>query len=344
VVLFDPIAGHGRASARLIEQAGLGLLCSKPEELGGVVSRLSRNDLAAERMRRAEFDLMAGKRIERDLQRLAQTTPGASPSPVPRRLIKIGAVAAVLPLLFVQLSFVAGTRLARAARGGDENAHTVSVALAGSLTPSTLQAAELTAARVGIPLTCFIQGQDATADAPALRALLRAGNEVESGTWQAWRDGSFEIGDVSAEFSRSLSAMRDAIGTTPRYVAEPGGRFSLLAVMMLAHSHVRRVIFGQRIVVGDKAPAVPTIGASRIVELLVLPQATPSSVAAVITEIAHTIRVEGLRAETVAQIDGRASTALAGALGGWTDGSGIPPGRFPAERQGSLVSSDIVTG
>jgi UDP-N-acetylglucosamine:LPS N-acetylglucosamine transferase len=46
VIMFDPIAGHGRANAQLMASAGLAVLCPGPADLTAAVSRLARDPAA----------------------------------------------------------------------------------------------------------------------------------------------------------------------------------------------------------------------------------------------------------------------------------------------------------
>jgi UDP-N-acetylglucosamine:LPS N-acetylglucosamine transferase len=72
LIMFDPIAGHGLANARLMASAGVALLCPKPADLAAAVGRLARDAAArAELLQGWEGDAL--RRSEDDLLDLAAT-------------------------------------------------------------------------------------------------------------------------------------------------------------------------------------------------------------------------------------------------------------------------------
>jgi diacylglycerol O-acyltransferase / wax synthase len=79
VVMFEPIAGHGRANAALMTSAGLALSASSPAELTAAIRQLATDQAARARLdsRLAET---AGRRREDDLAKLA-AMPGRAPWP-----------------------------------------------------------------------------------------------------------------------------------------------------------------------------------------------------------------------------------------------------------------------
>src|SRR6266536_787969 len=260
VLLFDPIAGHGRANAAMMEQAGLALLA------------------AAE-----PLPLPAGRGM-----RLAVRTLIAS--------------AAVTALLF-QGSWTAGTRLASAARGSTRASGAVVIVVAGSLPPQMLRVVAAAGTDERFALTFFVEGEDVAADRVDLARLARQGFEVEAGTWEAQCDSTVELGHTRAEFADTVGALRLQVGLEPVYVAEPCGRFSLLAVAATRDLHIRRVVFGQRLTVSKRPFEPPSIVPGQIVELLVAPTASPADAAGAVHAVAAALRRQGLQALTLAQMD-----------------------------------------
>jgi UDP-N-acetylglucosamine:LPS N-acetylglucosamine transferase len=79
LIMFDPIAGHGRANAALMASAGVALLCPKPADLAAAVGKLAGDATArAELLKGSEADVL--RRAEDDLLDLA-----AMPVPVTAR-------------------------------------------------------------------------------------------------------------------------------------------------------------------------------------------------------------------------------------------------------------------
>jgi len=126
---------------------------------------------------------------------------------------------------------------------------------------------------------------------------------VEAGTWRAGRDDQLRPGRVYAEFSRTLDAVTRADRHRPRYVAEPDGQFSLVAVATTGDLHLRRVVFGWRTTVPPRVDSLPPLAPGQIVELLVLPTASAVQVQATVLTVAAAARGRGLRLATVDAID-----------------------------------------
>jgi UDP-N-acetylglucosamine:LPS N-acetylglucosamine transferase len=71
VIMFEPIAGHGRANARLMADAGLALLAWSPAELTSVIRRLADDPGAVAKLAGEVTARAAGRRREQDLADLA---------------------------------------------------------------------------------------------------------------------------------------------------------------------------------------------------------------------------------------------------------------------------------
>lgn len=71
VIMFEPIAGHGRANADLMAEAGLALLAPSPPALTAVIRRLAAEPGAAARLAGAALARATGRRPEQDLADLA---------------------------------------------------------------------------------------------------------------------------------------------------------------------------------------------------------------------------------------------------------------------------------
>jgi UDP-N-acetylglucosamine:LPS N-acetylglucosamine transferase len=71
VVMFDPIAGHGRANAEHMVSAGLAVLALSPAELTATIRRLAKDPAARTRQVVAGLAGAAGRRREDDLAELA---------------------------------------------------------------------------------------------------------------------------------------------------------------------------------------------------------------------------------------------------------------------------------
>ena len=323
LVIFDPIAGHGRAGAALMEGAGLAAVCRGPKELVRTVDELARDDLSVRRMRQAEHSYLEGKDLARDLEAMAALGEPQIPRwrrPA-RAFVRAGAVSALAAFLLVQASFAAGTRFAHAARGAPAQTHRVAIAVAGSLPPAVLNVVAAEASRLGIPLTFFIQGRDAAAAPALVSQLSQQGFEIETGMWRSNRDSMLEPGDTRAEFMRSVQALAFATGRRPKYVAEPCGRFSLFAVAATKGLHLRRVVFVQHVKVsGEAVSSIGRVSSGGIVEVWVLAGASPERVAEAVRALWVSAMRQGLNPLTVAQIDGTV------ALGGQASWPG--PARF----------------
>ena len=71
VIMFEPIAGHGRANAELMAESGLALLAWSPAELTGTVRRLAGDPGAVTKLAGMALARAAGRRREQDLADLA---------------------------------------------------------------------------------------------------------------------------------------------------------------------------------------------------------------------------------------------------------------------------------
>jgi UDP-N-acetylglucosamine:LPS N-acetylglucosamine transferase len=71
VIMFEPIAGHGRANAELMADSGLALLAWSPAELSRTVRRLASDPEAAAELSGAALARAASRRREEDLADLA---------------------------------------------------------------------------------------------------------------------------------------------------------------------------------------------------------------------------------------------------------------------------------
>ena len=306
VLMFDPIPGHGRANAALMARAGLALVCCGGAELAAAVLRLAGDSARLAVLRAAELEHLAGRDLAEDLALLAAATPLPPPPPgrAVRRTARVLVAGATAAMLLFQGSWVAGTSLAPAARGSPRDSGAVVIAVAGSLPPATLQALAVAARRDHLALTFFAEGEDVAANRAELATLARQGFEVEAGTWEAQRDPTIAPGSTRSEFGRTVSALQDQARLQPAYVAEPCGRFSLLAVAVTGRLHVRRVVFGQRLTVSGRRPfPPPAITPGRIVALLVTPSASPTDAAGAVDAVAAATRQQGLRVLTLAQVD-----------------------------------------
>jgi diacylglycerol O-acyltransferase len=78
VIMFQPIAAHGRANARLMESAGLATCCQAPAELTRIAARLARDPRALKAVAApAQAVAASARRAEQDLARLWQAAAGA---------------------------------------------------------------------------------------------------------------------------------------------------------------------------------------------------------------------------------------------------------------------------
>jgi hypothetical protein len=135
-------------------------------------------------------------------------------------------------------------------------------------------------------------------------ALASGGFEIESGMWRSSRDNLLEPGDTRAEFKKSLETLASAMGHRPTYVAEPCGRFSLMAVAVTKGLHLRRVVFVRLIKVStDDTSAIGKIPSGGIVEVWALAGASPRAVVEAVRALWQSALQQGLRPLTVAQID-----------------------------------------
>jgi len=84
VIMFEPIAGHGRANAELMADSGLALLAWSPAELRRIVRRLARDRRAAAELCDRALARATSRRREEDLADLAALAVGdqaAVPAP-----------------------------------------------------------------------------------------------------------------------------------------------------------------------------------------------------------------------------------------------------------------------
>jgi UDP-N-acetylglucosamine:LPS N-acetylglucosamine transferase len=81
VLMYKPIAAHGRANAELMASAGLADVVNAPEELSQGVARLVREPEVLKRMEKAAATHAAGRSVDEDLELLSRHTemPGGSP-------------------------------------------------------------------------------------------------------------------------------------------------------------------------------------------------------------------------------------------------------------------------
>jgi UDP-N-acetylglucosamine:LPS N-acetylglucosamine transferase len=319
LLLFDPIPGHGRANAAMMAAAGLALVCQGEAELRAGVARLAggagggsavaaaaAGDATAVALRREEPQRLAPRDLAEDLALLARTAPLSPPPPsrAVRRAARALVTGTAAALLLFQGSWVAGTNLAPAARGSPKDSGAVVVAVAGSLPPATLRALGATALRDRLPVAFFVEGKDVAADHAELARLAHLGFEIEAGTWRAQRDPTIAPGAIRAEFDRTVAALWHQARLQPAYVAEPCGRFSLLAAAVTDRLHIRRVVFGERLVVsGGHPPPRPVLAPGRIVALLLAPSASAAEAASAIDAIAAAAKQRGLHVVTLARMD-----------------------------------------
>lgn len=72
VIAFDPLAGHGKASAEIMRREGLALVCRGPAELRDAVGRLASDQALAARMSAAARAYVRGKDLRVDMDRVAR--------------------------------------------------------------------------------------------------------------------------------------------------------------------------------------------------------------------------------------------------------------------------------
>jgi UDP-N-acetylglucosamine:LPS N-acetylglucosamine transferase len=305
LVLFCPIAGHGKANAALMERAGLAIVCANRAELLEVVRRLDGDEVLSAQMRSAQRLHLTGKRLESDLAEIARVRPPAARSwpETASRLGRIAVAATLTVLLSGEGSLFIGTRFARAARGAPRGTNEAAIVIAGSLPPNILDALMAEARSARIPLTFFVEGKDAVAAPQMLRELAGNGFEVEAGTWSTSGRWSIEVGDLRAQLAQTVAAIHSATGVRPAYFANPGGRVSLLAVAVTDQLRLRRVVFEQAFPVGTKPTTVPSVKPGAIVELRVWSSATPEGAVAALQLLAEGAAVQGLTLVTVVAID-----------------------------------------
>jgi hypothetical protein len=78
VVFATPVAGHGRAGARLAEQAGLALVCPRPADVTATIARLAADPdaVAPLEARAAEFGVRDLDAALRELAGRVRTPAG----------------------------------------------------------------------------------------------------------------------------------------------------------------------------------------------------------------------------------------------------------------------------
>jgi UDP-N-acetylglucosamine:LPS N-acetylglucosamine transferase len=303
VLLFDPIAGHGRANAAMMQRAGLALVCDGVHELKSTIAELIVDEGLAARIRAAELTHLEGRDLGNDLALLAAVEPLPFPPGRSMRLaVRTLIASAVVTALLFQGSWTIGTRLTPAARGSTRASGVAVIVVAGSLSPKLLRAVAATGTSERLALTFFVEGEDVATDRADLARLARQGFEIEAGTWDAQRDSTVKLGRTRAEFADTVGALRE-VGLEPAYVAEPCGRFSLVAVAATRDLHLRRVVFGQRLTLSERPFEPPSIVPGHIIELLVAPTASPPAAAAAVHAVAAAVRQQGLRALTLAEMD-----------------------------------------
>ncbi|MQA84637.1 MAG: glycosyltransferase [Streptosporangiales bacterium] len=79
VVMFDPIAAHGRASAALMADCGLALLCPSSDDLAREVRRLVEEPRARARLERSALAHVRARTREEDLRAVAALGVGGVP-------------------------------------------------------------------------------------------------------------------------------------------------------------------------------------------------------------------------------------------------------------------------
>ena len=77
VIMFDPIAGHGKTNASLMASSGVGLLCASPAELTVAVRELVTDPDACARLEKKEAEAVGSRGKGDDLHELASFGRGA---------------------------------------------------------------------------------------------------------------------------------------------------------------------------------------------------------------------------------------------------------------------------
>jgi UDP-N-acetylglucosamine:LPS N-acetylglucosamine transferase len=70
LVLFDPIAGHGKANAALMEKAGLATICATSGELRETIAALAGDRALFDGLRKAELEHLSARDLAQDIRRV----------------------------------------------------------------------------------------------------------------------------------------------------------------------------------------------------------------------------------------------------------------------------------
>jgi UDP-N-acetylglucosamine:LPS N-acetylglucosamine transferase len=77
LVMFDPIAGHGKTNASLMASSGAALLCASPADLTAGIRRLVADRAVRARLEKTEMEAAASRDKEDDLRQLATCAQSA---------------------------------------------------------------------------------------------------------------------------------------------------------------------------------------------------------------------------------------------------------------------------
>ncbi|MFF5989626.1 wax ester/triacylglycerol synthase domain-containing protein [Prauserella flavalba] len=115
VVLHDPIPGHGKANARLLEEAGLARVCVRPGELAGTVRELARRPERLRALEEAARRHASAHRLDDDLRAFFRLpgTARARPLPAPDALFLHASTPEVPQYVGTALVFEPGPPLTR---------------------------------------------------------------------------------------------------------------------------------------------------------------------------------------------------------------------------------------
>lgn len=70
LVLFDPIAGHGKANAALMERAGLATVCPTSDDLQQTIAALAEDRARLDGLRKAELEHLSTRDLANDLRKV----------------------------------------------------------------------------------------------------------------------------------------------------------------------------------------------------------------------------------------------------------------------------------
>ncbi|MEU6641519.1 wax ester/triacylglycerol synthase domain-containing protein [Saccharomonospora sp. NPDC046836] len=120
VAVHDPIAGHGRANAQLMADAGLAVVCTRPGELAHTVRQFATEPRRLRALEDAALRHASAHRLEDDLRALARTAqqPRSRPLPAPDALFLHASTTRVPQYVGTVLVFEAGPALTREATAG----------------------------------------------------------------------------------------------------------------------------------------------------------------------------------------------------------------------------------